>query len=369
MIKEELELLCIGNALVDVFAGLSEQQADRYGITQPVQHVEIQKLRGILSELSGSTAGITEVSGGGAANVAKIAAFLGVNVCFSGALGKSAETGNADEEGQLFEKDLASAAVELKLALKPSPTGICLILNTGHNKTRIAAAPSAALEFSEADLCEEDIQRARVVVLDGFMLDRGGIVRHILRLADQGGTVAALDLSSVSIAREYAAEIAGYVRQYSLILFMNEAEAVAFYDELETQGLGLPPDEEENRPGETSIENEKREENSRLRRVCSFFQFFTGRDIFPIIVVKLGKRGALCFAGGAIHRAGTMEHKPLDATGAGDTFCAAFLAAWIRAKTLTECTALGNRAARIILDVTGTLAEKKQFKSIAHQLK
>ena len=385
MIEERTEILCIGNALVDVFVCLDEQTANRLGITEPVQHVEIQKLREILDELPGksntacpqgnvSLMGIS--SGGGAANVAKIAAFLGTKAGFLGAVGRYPEGGTgqnekADEYGQLFEKELGAAGVQLGLALKKPPTGICLFLKTGEGKTCIATALSAALEFSEADIDGEDIQKAKVVVIDGFMLDRGGIVYQILNLADKSGTVAVLDLSSVPIAREHAAEILGYSRRYSLILFMNEAEAEAFYDELEAQGLGLNDEggEEDSKPFFSPLTAEQRNAESHLRRSCSFFQSLTKRDIFPIIVVKLGKRGAICFAGGAIYRAGTLELIPHDSIGAGDTFCAAFLSAWIKNKSLLECTALGNKAARIILGVTGTLANKKQFAGVARQLK
>ena len=45
---------------------------------------------------------------------------------------------------------------------------------------------------------------------------------------------------------------------------------------------------------------------------------------------------------------------PMDNTGAGDAFCAGFLTGWVRRKTISECAALGNKAAGIILNVIGT---------------
>lgn len=114
---------------------------------------------------------------------------------------------------------------------------------------------------------------------------------------------------------------------------------------------------------------ERRSGGSRFRYICSFFCSLTRGELFPIIVVKLGKRGALTFTGGSIHRAETQAVTPLDTTGAGDAFAAAFLTAWVRKKSLPECTSLGNKAARIVLDVAGTQVEKKQFRNIARQLK
>jgi len=114
---------------------------------------------------------------------------------------------------------------------------------------------------------------------------------------------------------------------------------------------------------------EYRRSGSKLRDACAFFRSLTRGELFPVIVVKMGPRGALVIAGGNINRAETAAVSPLETTGAGDAFSAAFLTAWVRHKPLPECASLGNKAARIILDYTGTLADKKQFRSVAQELK
>jgi sugar/nucleoside kinase (ribokinase family) len=395
MNSKELDLLCIGNAMVDVFVRLDERTCNHHGISRPVQHVEIETLKGILSDNTACpqetplSAFIT--SGGGAANVAKIAGLLGAAVSFTGAIGtqktyainracssgevnmtcpqeKVAPSENlleaeTDEYGRLFEKDMREAGVKLNLIQKHSPTGICLILRTENNKTRIAASPSAALEFSESDVSEEEIKKALVVVIDGFMLDRPDLVRRALCLADRYGTTAVLDLSSESIAREKAKEIKDYAGRYSLILFMNEAEAGAFYEGLESS--------------EKNEEGERAQDSSKFQH-RAFFRAFTERKIAsketpgtkkPIVVVKLGERGAVCFAEGKMYSAGTQAVNPLETSGAGDAFCGAFLTAWVRNRSISECATLGNKAAGLVLGATGTKVEKSTFESLAEQLK
>ena len=54
MTGKDFELLCIGNALVDVFARADDNTCARYGITLPVQHVGIDTLFALLSELETS---------------------------------------------------------------------------------------------------------------------------------------------------------------------------------------------------------------------------------------------------------------------------------------------------------------------------
>ena len=345
--KKELELLCVGNAIVDVFARDENGAADRYGLCEPVQHVEIDKLKNLLSELgvTNEVCETTVVSGGGAANAAKIAGLLGAKAGFTGAIGD-------DNYGRLFEEDLKSTGVKTRLVAKPSPTGICLVLQTGDG-TRIAASPSASLELSENDIHEEEIKKVKIVVIDGFMLGRRGLVGRLLALADKHGAAAAIDLGSAAIAAEEAVEIAAYItlhdispdaalhiKQHPIFLFMNEDEAVSFCSAL-------------NRPA------------SAFEQTQEFFKSLCEEKPSLVIVVKLGRRGALCFAGGDTFHAGTEAVTPMEVTGAGDAFCGAFLTAWVRGKSPVECTALGNKAARIVLGSLGTKVDKNAFKELA----
>jgi sugar/nucleoside kinase (ribokinase family) len=224
--------------------------------------------------------------------------------------------------------------------------------------TRIAASPSAAIEFSEGDINEEEVRKAKVLVIDGYMLGRRGLVRRLLALAAQHGTAAAIDLGSADIAAEEAAEIAAYVasfnassldvssnasshaKQPSFFLFMNEDEAVSFHN-----ALGEPA--------------------AAFGQTREFFKSLTEEKPSLVIIVKLGRRGAVCFAGGDCINAGTEEVEPIETTGAGDAFCGAFLTAWARGKSIVECAALGNKAARMILDGAGTKVDKSAVKALA----
>jgi sugar/nucleoside kinase (ribokinase family) len=339
------ELLCIGNALVDVFARKEGDIDPRFGLTKPVQHVDIETLQEIIGLLPETQV----VSGGGAANAAKIAGLLGIKTGFIGAIGSGSEDGT-DHFGGVFAGDLAAAGVELFLVRKEAPTGVCLILRAGAGKTIIAAAPSASLELAPEDLDETLIKNAGVVMIDGFMLNRKNLVVRVLDLANKYGTVAALDVGSAGIVKEQAWEIATYSRLYPLILFMNEAEALTFYRILSRQ------------------EDEGTEECGLTRETSDFFENFTAANLFPVVAVKLGKRGAVVFAGGGVYRAETVPIAAAENTGAGDAFGAAFLGAWIRDKSLSECAALGNKAAREVLNVPGTRLDRKRLKALVKQL-
>jgi sugar/nucleoside kinase (ribokinase family) len=66
------------------------------------------------------------------------------------------------------------------------------------------------------------------------------------------------------------------------------------------------------------------------------------QDGGPIVAVKLGAAGALaCRADGPIVRVPALPAEPVDTTGAGDSFDAGFLRAWLDGRDLEECLALG----------------------------
>ncbi|MDR1575945.1 MAG: PfkB family carbohydrate kinase [Treponema sp.] len=343
---EKVDLLCVGNAIVDVFVKVDAAFMDRQGIGEPVQHISRDQAESILEE--SRNASPVFGSGGGAANVAKIAALLDMDAAFSGCVGQ-------DGLAAVFEKDLVDAGVSLFLTRGTAKTGVCLILSEG-GKTRIAAAPGAALEFSGADVREEAIAAAEIVVIDGYILDRRPLVQRILQLSDRHGIPAALDAASLFQIREKTEEILHYSRNYPLIIFMNADESIVFYNTI--------------RKSEQVEEAHSEQEKERiiLRYICPLLKLVTDGEIFPVFVIKLGSRGAVVVAGGGVYREETFAIIPRNTVGAGDAFCAAFLSAWIRGKSLGECAALGNKVAREILDAPAAGIKADKLRAFTKQL-
>ncbi|MDR2662851.1 MAG: PfkB family carbohydrate kinase [Treponema sp.] len=319
-----IELLCIGHAMLDVFAKADENFCRRYGIAAPVQHVSPALIDLVLGLLPSMVYG----SGGGAANVAKIASLLDIPSAFAGSVGTSgAGTGEPDAFARLFERDLIAAGVQVLLLPSVKKTGRCLVL-AAPGGVKIAASPGAAEDFGPGDIPEELFRRAKVVVLDGYMLDREDLVRRVFDLAarnPRGNPVLALDAGSVFKIRAGAGRVAEYMKEHPLILFMNEEEEAALYGALQ---------------GKTGPEPAAFWEN-----LC--------RKAGSIVVLKRAEKGAAVISSGGVFTAGTAALVPVDSTGAGDAFAAGFLAAFLQGKALEECAALGNRTAGKILAVPG----------------
>jgi sugar/nucleoside kinase (ribokinase family) len=75
------------------------------------------------------------------------------------------------------------------------------------------------------------------------------------------------------------------------------------------------------------------------------------------VVVKLGAKGALVRSGETMFRVPAKKTGVIDATGAGDSFNAGFLARFLRGANLRECAVGGIEAgARSVAQVGGTTA-------------
>jgi len=342
------ELLCIGNPIVDVFIDIDSSLAEKYGILSLSQHISPETAELILGELKIDFSEAVKTSGGGAANAAKISAMLGIDTVFMGCAGQ-------DEYAGIFENEMAEAGVSAVLLRSSNKNGICFVCNV-NGESRLAVSPGAALELNESHIGEDLINGKEVIVLDGYTLDRRPLVQRILMLASRRGIPVALDVSSIFLANSKAEEILTYSRSFPLLIFMNADEVIAFYNTIRKTR------EEE------AVMTEKEKEILILRDICPMLKIITDGEIYPIIVVKLGGRGAVVVAGGNVYHEETFTIIPRNTVGAGDAFCAAFVAAWIRGKSLSECAALGNKVARKILEVPGTRIKSGKLKKFAKVL-
>ena len=335
-----MNLLCIGNAMVDVFAEVPEDFCKRFGLDSPVQHVGSELTSAILSALPEDK---IISSGGGAANTAKIASRLGLSVAFTGAAG-------SDTFADFFKEELELEGVSLHLVRKKSPTGLFISLaskspqeiSEKHSIT-IAASPSAALELDAEDLDEEMFANqssmpmkpgaGSICVIEGFLLNRERLLGRILELVNKYHLTLALDPGTSEIAQEQAQLILqnhspfwdskNRCSLFPLILFFNEAEAENFAKTLLSDWENL------------------------------FISVSRDTSVLPI--VKLAERGAAVFSGGKVYYAKAEKVNAVESTGAGDAFAAGFLTAWLQGKSPEQCGQAGNTAAALVLKAPGTI--------------
>jgi len=342
----------VGNALIDIVSISDGNPETIIGIASDsaahVDHARLMQVMGTMPEPVFS-------SGGGAANVAKLASYLGIRSDFVGRTGSDA-TGKPDDFAGIFRTEMTDAGVGVHLSTGPEPTGACAILRNPDGNAAIAACPSAALGMEAEELSEELVRVSRILVLDGFVLGRKALVDRALDLAERYGTAVALDVGSAEIAFEKAELIAQWATKFPLILFMNEVEAEAFACALGSRVACVDIHSQSDTYDEL---------DDRFRPIRGI----TESGPFPIVAIKRGPAGALVYASGLRLDAPTLSAIAYDQTGAGDAFAAGFLAAWIRNKPLRDCAALGNRVAREAIAVPGTKLNPARLRHLRHLLR
>lgn len=304
----EFDLLCIGNAIVDVISAVDEDFLARRGMTKGtmrlIDRTEAEALYAAMPP------GV-ESSGGSAANTAASAARLGLRVAFAG---KVAD----DQLGMVFRHDITAGGVHFgtPAAAGGEPTGRSLILVTPDGQRTMNTYLGVAADFAEEDLDSGLIARVGVVYLEGYLFDpprAQAAFRRAAALARAGGRKVALTLSDpfcVGRHRRAFLELLAGID----ILFANEAEIESLF---ETTDFAAAADEA-------------------ARRV-------------PLAVLTRSERGSLIVCGTERAMVPAAPARVVDTTGAGDAYAAGFLAGYCRGLGLAESGWLGARAAAAVI--------------------
>src|SRR4029078_4628839 len=190
MTDTRLDVLCIGNAIVDVIANATDDFLSAEGLVKgSMRLIDAEEAERLYSHMGPAH----QVSGGSAGNTAAGIAALGGRAGFIGQVAP-------DQLGQFYRPDLTAAVVEFITPASDigAPTARSMILVTpdGHRtmNTFLGAAqhlPSSALE-------EQQIRDAAAIYLEGYLWDpetpRYAMVRAI-EIAREAGRKVAFTLS------------------------------------------------------------------------------------------------------------------------------------------------------------------------------
>jgi fructokinase len=301
----ELDILGIGNAIVDVLARAEDSFLHAHGMVKGAMRLIDA---GEAERLYAAMGPAVESSGGSAANACAAAAALGARVGF---LGKVA----ADQLGAVFRHDITAAGVRFPTPPLDggAPTARCLILVTPDGQRTMNTHLGACLAFGEGDLDIAALRAARITYLEGYLFDppaAQAAFRAASAVAHAAGRKVAITLSDPFCVARHREAFLAFVREEADILFANEAEICALY------------------------EVERLEHAAMLARA----------DV-DLAVLTRGAQGSVIVAGEATYEIPAMPVRVVDTTGAGDAYAAGFLAALAQGRALPECGRWGAVAA------------------------
>lgn len=314
-----LDVLCIGNAIVDVIADATDDFLRQEGLTKDsMRLVDAEEA----TRLYGHMQPAREVSGGCAGNTAAGIAALGGRAGFVGQVAP-------DQLGEFYRHDLTAAGVEFTTppVHVGVPTARSMILVTPDGHRTMNTFLGAAQELTAQVLDEDQIRSSGILYLEGYLWDpetpRYAMVRAI-EIAREAGRKVALSLSDLFCVDRHRDGFTKLIDEGRVdILFANEAEILAMggVPHLETAVAAIAPKVE-------------------------------------TLVVTRGAAGALAVRGS--ERA-DIPAEPVrdvvDTTGAGDLFAAGFLYGEATGRSLTQSVKLGAICAAEIIQHYGARPE------------
>ncbi|HEV7440130.1 MAG TPA: adenosine kinase, partial [Methylobacterium sp.] len=206
-----LDLLVLGNAIVDVIARTDETFLSAQGVPKGAMQL-IDEARA--EDLFGAMGPATIISGGSGANTAVGAATLGTKTGFIGKV-------RDDELGHLFAHDLKATGVQFGVApaSEGPATARCFVLVTPDGERTMNTYLGACQGLSPADVDEAVVVSARVTYLEGYLWDPPAAkdaFRKAVKIAHNAGHAVALTLSDAFCVGRYREEFLGLIRDGSI---------------------------------------------------------------------------------------------------------------------------------------------------------
>jgi sugar/nucleoside kinase (ribokinase family) len=221
-----LDVVAIGNALVDVLASAHDADLERLGLVKGTMAL----VDGERSQAIYDTLGPTvEASGGSAANTVAGVAALGGRAAF---IGRVAD----DALGQAFTHDIRSIGV----AFDPTPTpatdgavtGHCLVLVTEDAERTMATHLGVASDFGPTDLHSDHLASAHVAYLEGYLWDQPAAkdgMRQAIDLVHASEAAVALTLSDPFCVQANQREFLDLLTGDLELVFANEEEITLLF--------------------------------------------------------------------------------------------------------------------------------------------
>jgi sugar/nucleoside kinase (ribokinase family) len=314
-----LDVVGIGNALVDVLSHEPDEFLDREGLVKGAMSlIDAERAEHLYAAMGPAT----EISGGSAANTMVGIASLGGRAAFVGRV-------RDDQLGTVFAHDIGASGVrfETPAAIDGLPTGRCLIIVTSDAERTLNTFLGAAAEIGPEDVSRELVGAAQVTYLEGYLFDQPSAkeaFRDAARLAHDAGRRVALTLSDGFCVDRHRDDFRALVEHEVDVLFANEAEICALY---EVDGF-----------------------DDALQNVLHHCE---------IAALTRSAKGSVIVSGDEVHvvDAHPVDGAVVDTTGAGDLYAAGFLYGLTHGYDLGRCGRLGAIAASEVISHLGARPE------------
>ena len=321
--NSKYDVLCIGNAIVDIIAQSDEAFLVDNGIIKGAMNLIDKDRAELLYNRMGPA---IEASGGSAGNTAAGIASFGGKAAF---FGKVAE----DQLGEIYYHDIRAQGVAfdtLPLA-GPPPTARSMIFVTPDGERSMNTYLGAAVELGPDDVEADKAKGAKVTYFEGYLWDpprAKDAIRLTAKHAHAAGREVSMTLSDSFCVGRYRDEFLDLMRSKTVdIVFANSHEIKSLY---ETSSF------------ETALDL--------IRKDCR------------IAAVTRSEKGSIIVNGDKTYEIkATKVHRVVDTTGAGDLYAAGVLYGYTKGLDLQRCGDLGSLAAGLVIQQIGPRPRENLF--------
>jgi sugar/nucleoside kinase (ribokinase family) len=316
---DQIQLLGISNAIVDVLAHVGADVVEKIGVVPGSMNLIDEKRAHIIYDLMGPA---TEMSGGSVANTIAGFANLGGRAAYIGRV-------KDDQLGEIFNHDMRSLGIDIRLepAITGAPTARSHILITSDGQRTMNTYLGACTELGVADITAATIGAPKAMLIEGYVWDieeGPSLARKAMDMAAENGTVVALSLSDSFCVERHRASFEQAVRGGVDIVVADEDEINVL---MGTEDF-----------------------DDTLEAINDYNNLFVmTRSAQGSVIVKGDYR--------YVHEATPVE-EVVDTTGAGDAYCAGFLFGWVNDESLEECARLGTVCATAVIQQVGARIER-----------
>ncbi len=311
----QYDVLCIGNAIVDIIARCEESfLVDNAIIKGAMNLIDADRAELLYSRMGPAI----EASGGSAGNTAAGVASFGGRAAFFGKVAK-------DPLGQIYAHDIRAQGVafDTRPLEGPPPTARSMIFVTPDGERSMNTYLGACVELGPEDVEADKASGAKVTYFEGYLWDpprAKEAIRLTAKFAHAAGRQVSMTLSDSFCVDRYRDEFLDLMRSGTVdIVFANESELKALY---QTSSF------------EAGLEA--------IRKDCK------------LAAVTRSELGSVIVRGEETVKVDAIEIAELvDTTGAGDLYAAGFLFGYTTGRSLADCGRLGSLAAGLVIQQVG----------------
>ncbi len=306
-----MNILGIGNAIVDVICKVDENFIDQNNLTKSTMKLffDENEFQNLLKNLKIERT----VSGGSVANSIVGISQLGSKAGFIGKI-------SDDKFGINYEEGLKKENVEYFYSKKKEklPTGTCLILVTPDSERTMCTFLGIAGKINENDVSLDSIKKSEIIFLEGYLWDEGEPKKAFDKAINNSNKVA-MSLSDLFCVDRHKPHFLNLVKNKLDITFANEQEITSLID---AKNFG---------------------------EVVNF-----SKQLNKLMIVTRGEKGAIAINGDEVIESDIQKNlKIVDLTGAGDLFAAGFLHGYINKLSIKKCLEKGTEMSSRVIQQIG----------------